>query len=102
MTPAAEKKVLSFVLRRIANPGNSIMSARWFMPVVWAGLVVLAAVLFSLGKIVHPGISAIGFVLLGAVYAHLWFKAAAAKGWLVLAPHFNPESIRARLTELEA
>ena len=72
------------------------------MPAVWAAFVLLVAVFCVVGETFGIWAAAFGFVLLGMGYMHAWFKASAARGWPILAPHFNRNSIEARLHELES
>ena len=102
MNRSAEAKMLRIVLRRIDNPIQPLLSSRWFMPAVWIAFVVLVALFCVVGETVGVWAAAFGFIFLGMGYMHAYFKASGARGWPLLTPHFNRESIEARLRELES
>ena len=102
MNRSTEAKMLRSVLRRIDSPTQRFLSSRWLMPSVWVAFVILVAVFCVVGQTFGIWVAAFGFIFLGMGYMHIWFKASAARGWPLLAPHFNRESIEARLRELES
>jgi hypothetical protein len=102
MNRSTEAKMLRSVLKRIDSPPQRFLSSRWLMPSVWLAFVILVAVFCVVGQTFGIWVAAFGFIFLGMGYMHIWFKASAARGWPLLARHFNRESIEARLRELES
>jgi len=101
MPPRSERKFLAHTLQRANNPVVPIFSSRWFLPLAWLGLVVLALLLLSIGPLIGQYASALSFVLFGCMCSYIWVRAAAARGWPVLSPHINKQSIIGRLEALE-
>lgn len=101
MDQRAERKFLARTLRRAENPVVPIFSSRWLLPVAWLGLVVLALLLLSIGPLIGQSASAVSFMLFGILCSYIWVRASAAKGWPVLSPHINKQSIVGRLKALE-
>ena len=101
MTRTAEKRVLTHTLKRVDNPHVPLFSSRWFLPFTWLGLVLVATVLLAIAPMLGQAASAFAFVFVGFAGCYLWFRAAAARCWPLLGPHFNRQSLVRRLTELE-
>ena len=101
MDPRAERKFLANILKRANSPTASVFSARWFLPLAWLGLVVLAFLLLSIGPLIGQSASALSFILFGFLGSYIWFRVSAAKGWPVLSSHINKQSIIGRLEALE-
>lgn len=101
MNPADEKKLLVQVLRRLESPPQSILAAKWFLPVAWVVCVIAFILAFQAGERFGSGILAITFAVLGIFIGIIAFARACAKQEPIMRKHLDRESITRRLAELD-
>lgn len=100
MKAAAERKLLTQVLRQLESPKQSVFTAKWFLPVSWVGsfLVLLGA--FQFGHYVGSGVVAAAFIALGVSIGFIAYAWLCAKQEPIMRNHLDRESINRRLAEL--
>jgi len=104
MIPHDEKQFLEGLQKHLNVPPQPYKRNLLRSAIVWilTALFVMVLAQIAQGYPASPIVLALGSLTVGIVVSWLTFSETGARQWSVLRAHINHESVRARLTELEA